>query len=209
MMKVLNRAQALCLAAYANGEFEYLVNLATQKELDAELKGIADGLLQFLVVELSDSEDCDSVDDALRRMNLVVGDLQRVKSSLENELDVLSDLQVELQLTTRNGRTGTQLIGSGEEMAWDSDGEDETVRAQMTLFRHDLTGLDQVVETFVVDGDQWRQLESEGEVDDVKANVLKGMGLSRAIAMAAVPRSATVVLSGGRADQAVGTQLPS
>jgi hypothetical protein len=66
--------------------------------------------------------------------------------------------KLSLTLTTREGRIGTELIGSGRPMSWDTDGDDETVEATFAL--HDHAG--GLLATTTIDGDNWRTLESEG-----------------------------------------------
>ena len=78
-----NKAQALCLETYANGDFAHLLEIDSQASFDAALLDCGDGLLRFLVVELATSEDCDSTDTAINQIATAISDLTVVKDMLE------------------------------------------------------------------------------------------------------------------------------
>jgi hypothetical protein len=69
-----------------------------------------------------------------------------------------------LTLTTRCGRIGTEVIGSGKPMSWSEDGDDETVEAVIAWHGDDGALIDSVT----LDGDEWRELEDDGKtLEDV------------------------------------------
>lgn len=68
----MNQFQLAAIAAYPDGE------LLAQPPL-----GLGDTLFTFVVTELSDKEDCLTLDDAIRRMETAVSDLNRVLEALE------------------------------------------------------------------------------------------------------------------------------
>lgn len=196
MNEVLNRAQQLALCAYSQGMYRQLLLVRNEEELKEQLEVISDPVLTYLLVELSEKEDCDSVGMAFDRVVHLIQDVEVVKERLEQELTEMADLQIKLTLTTSSGQVGTQVLGRDEDMVWDSESDGETVRARFVVFRTDSDGLDKLIGFHVIDGDQWRQLDSEGDVDAVVTNVRGGMDLSRAIAKAAYAYTGTVSLAG-------------
>jgi len=67
-----NEIQQSILKAYQNGEFAYLCEPnATEKDLEK----CGDGLLRFVIIEVSDSEDCDSAKEAYKRISRAADDL--------------------------------------------------------------------------------------------------------------------------------------
>lgn len=79
----LNDAQRVVLRTYANGDFDHLGQIGTKEEFDRELDDCGDGLLKFLLVELSAQEDCDSLDTATQRVEFAIRDLSSVASAIE------------------------------------------------------------------------------------------------------------------------------
>ncbi|WP_233890088.1 hypothetical protein [Paraburkholderia flagellata] len=78
----LNPAQRAVLASYAGGEFAHLAKLEREEEYRHEQKQCRDSLLSFLLVELATSEDCDTRDEAERRVCAAIRDLRAVRDSL-------------------------------------------------------------------------------------------------------------------------------
>lgn len=90
---VINEAQRLLLRHYEGGEFAHLI-----EELEAIDHGdpervlsmasgrvdeCGDGLLRFLFVELSDNEDCDSLEEAVSRIDTALRQLAEVSARIE------------------------------------------------------------------------------------------------------------------------------
>jgi hypothetical protein len=70
-MSKLNRFQRFAVRRYDNGDGGYC-------QTTKDVEGYGDGLLRFLVVELSEQEGCDGYDEMVRRLNVVhsqIGDL--------------------------------------------------------------------------------------------------------------------------------------
>ncbi len=78
-----NKNQIIAAQTYAGGDFAHCENFA-------EVEQVGDTLFRFIMIELADSEGCDSLDEGVRRMRVAVDDLQEVyerieKASLEVE----------------------------------------------------------------------------------------------------------------------------
>jgi hypothetical protein len=88
---------------------------------------------------------------------------------------------LKLSLITKEQRTGTQILTgplAETDIIWDAeDGDDPT---EMAVF--EVTDLaDRVLETCAITGDEWRTLESEGNLDVVAQDVTRGIPLTDAI----------------------------
>ena len=79
---VLNDAQKVVLQQYAGGEFAHLCNVETEQELKQGLEDCGDGLLRFLMVEVSSSEDCNSLQEAQQRIENATRDLQTAADTI-------------------------------------------------------------------------------------------------------------------------------
>lgn len=75
----LNVAQKTCLEFYANGDFEHLAEIESQEQFTQAVKDCGNGLLTFLVFEIASSEDCDSVETALQRLERAIEDIRTVE----------------------------------------------------------------------------------------------------------------------------------
>lgn len=80
---VLNDAQKAVLAQYACGDFAYMCEIDTREDLESEIENCGDGLLRFLMVELSSSEDCKTLQDAQQRIEAAIRDLQSVSDAID------------------------------------------------------------------------------------------------------------------------------
>ncbi len=78
----LNAAQKKCLEFYANGDFEHLAALESEAQFNAALRECGDGLLRFLMAELASSEDCDSVQTAMQRLDGAIEDIKAVQRNV-------------------------------------------------------------------------------------------------------------------------------
>lgn len=83
---LLNKAQCICLEYYANGAFEHLLSIQSESELKAAISDCGDGLLRFLITELSSTEDCDSIETAIGRVSAAIDDLEAVHRNLNSHL---------------------------------------------------------------------------------------------------------------------------
>jgi len=182
MKSFINGSQAAALSVYATGDFQHLAEAESEEAFVDDYETSGDGLLRFLMVELADKEGCDSVTEGLNRVQAAIDDLEAVKLAMEKVLDKLSATPVRLTLLTREGRTGQVVIGSKNPMVWDNaDGDDETVSATFDLFRLGRLGEIEIVDSFQIDGDQWRSLESEGSTDVIPTRVRLGIPLSKVV----------------------------
>jgi len=73
-----NKMQIAALNAYENGEFAYLLN-KNQADLEDGLETCGDGLLRFIVTELSTEEGCERAVDACCRLAAAMRQLQAVQ----------------------------------------------------------------------------------------------------------------------------------
>ena len=78
----INRAQTTCLEFYASGSFGHLLGSESESEFKDALQNCGDGLLRFLVVELSANEDCEDIEDAIGRVSRAIEDLEAVHRNL-------------------------------------------------------------------------------------------------------------------------------
>lgn len=80
---ILNAWQKAIARTYDNGDYSYL---AEQTEVSREeLANCGDTLFVFLMIELSDQEDCSDQDDAVRRV-------ARARDQLDGTIAVLEAL---------------------------------------------------------------------------------------------------------------------
>lgn len=93
--------QRTALATYDLGEFSYLADATGAHALKESLRDCGDSLLRFIVSELSAREDCNSYDDALRRM-----------TTARNQLnDLIDDLQEYAPAPTSTGTSPHYRLG--------------------------------------------------------------------------------------------------
>ena len=75
----LNAAQKKMLEVYASGDFAHLIEDDAKGADALELsRDLGDGLLTFLLVELSKDEDCDSDEEAISRLNTIIADCNAI-----------------------------------------------------------------------------------------------------------------------------------
>jgi hypothetical protein len=75
-MQDINEYQRTALKVYADGDFDYLERYSWTDEY-------GDSLLSFVMAELSDNEDCESLDMAVDRIQSGIDDLQTVLAALQ------------------------------------------------------------------------------------------------------------------------------
>lgn len=72
-----NAAQLTALRTYCNGEFKYMRSMG-------DVRVCGDGLLAFLLVELSEEEACTSTDEAFSRVAAAIEQLREVLAALDS-----------------------------------------------------------------------------------------------------------------------------
>lgn len=94
---LFNAAQEVLLKSYSTGDFEHILNFSSWNEVEVELSQCGDSLLRFLLVELSNSEDCTTVELGVERITSVIEDLEALSrnllDSLSNEATVSDPFQ--------------------------------------------------------------------------------------------------------------------
>lgn len=74
---MLNRAQRIVADTYEGGEFAHVQSIDDARD-------VGDGLFLFLMVELSDDEDCLDQDEAIRRVAVATEQLLDVSMALHS-----------------------------------------------------------------------------------------------------------------------------
>ena len=72
MPQPFSSVQCKILKYYADGDFSHI-------QTEEELENCGDGLLKFLMLELSAEEDCEDEEEAYRRLNTVIKQLEEVR----------------------------------------------------------------------------------------------------------------------------------
>lgn len=72
----LNEQQRIAADVYGSGDYAYITSL---KQAET---GDRDGLFKFVMRELSDEENCDTLDEAIQRMERAQADIQVVLDGL-------------------------------------------------------------------------------------------------------------------------------
>ena len=75
-MSKLNPYQRAALKTYSGGEYAHLAECESEREARVEIADLGDGFLTYLLIELSDKEDCESAKEALMRLQNVIDDAQ-------------------------------------------------------------------------------------------------------------------------------------
>lgn len=78
---ILNSWQRAIARMYDGGDYAYLCDQAEVTR--EELAGCGDTLFEFLMIELADQEDCDSQEEAVRRMERARDQLDAAIAALE------------------------------------------------------------------------------------------------------------------------------
>lgn len=73
---MLNPFQRACADLYGGGDFAHIQNVE-------EARDAGDTLFAFLMIELSSSEGCDGADEAVRRLDMAVADIQAVAEAVQ------------------------------------------------------------------------------------------------------------------------------
>lgn len=83
----LTEWQRTALTSYDLGEFRYLAEAKNAKDLFEGLRHCGDGLLRFIIAELSEREDCASFEDAVHRMTVARNQLTDLIEDLHQAAD--------------------------------------------------------------------------------------------------------------------------
>jgi len=83
-IRLVNDAQRVLLATYSCGDFEHLIDVSTAEALSEALKMSGDGLLRYLMSDLSTHEDCVNLEEAIGRVRNCIESLQSLETNLRN-----------------------------------------------------------------------------------------------------------------------------
>jgi hypothetical protein len=78
----MNPWQKLCCEVYGGGQFKEVAKI---KDWRAHLDELGDGLFKFLIIELSDREDCNGWDDAFDRLCGAMSDINDIMQAMVEE----------------------------------------------------------------------------------------------------------------------------
>lgn len=106
---MLNAFQRICTQHYGDGDFAHI-------ETVDEAREAGDTLFTFLMIELSSSEDCDSRDEAERRVNMAIDNLRHVLDALNRSADSPT-----VSATTMSGTAGQIVMLRFRAQAWIND----------------------------------------------------------------------------------------
>ena len=73
---MFNPFQRTCADAYCEGDFAHV-------EDNEQDRAVSDTLFTFLMIELGTPEDCDTREEALRRMAMAIGNIQDFAAAIE------------------------------------------------------------------------------------------------------------------------------
>jgi hypothetical protein len=73
---MLNQFQRACANVYGGSDFAHVESLSDAREA-------GDTLFTFLMIELSSSEGCDDRDEAVRRLDMAVAEIQGVAEAVQ------------------------------------------------------------------------------------------------------------------------------
>ncbi|MBV2148186.1 hypothetical protein KRZ98_07800 [Sphingobium sp. AS12] len=73
---MFNPFQRTCADAYCEGDFAHVEDIE-------QVRAMRDTLFTFLMIELGNPEDCDTREEALRRMTVAIGNIQDVAAAIE------------------------------------------------------------------------------------------------------------------------------
>ncbi|GBH32873.1 hypothetical protein OVY48_03215 [Sphingobium sp. SA2] len=73
---MFNPFQRTCADAYCEGDFAHVEDIE-------QVRAVSDTLFTFLMIELGTPEDCDTREEALRRMAMAIGNIQDFAAAIE------------------------------------------------------------------------------------------------------------------------------
>lgn len=74
----MNEFQKMAAKVYGGGDYAHIKS-------KAETIDIGDTLFRFIMIELSDDEDCDELETAITRMRMARDDIEAVLTALQDE----------------------------------------------------------------------------------------------------------------------------
>jgi hypothetical protein len=74
----VNDWQRVIARSYGGGDYAYLADIDDYAQLRQELSECGDTLFAFLMIELSEAEDCENLDTAMQRIDTAINDLGQV-----------------------------------------------------------------------------------------------------------------------------------
>lgn len=90
----LNAAQIACKRVYGRGDFNHVAEVHDDAAaFRRAVNDVGDTLFLFLMIELAASEDCDSNEEALRRLEMATHDIYNVTSAIAR-LDTPADVLI-------------------------------------------------------------------------------------------------------------------
>lgn len=81
-----NRFQKAAAQVYGGGDYSYICEQgygARQLSEDITMHNFGDTLFNFVMIELDMNEGCETLEDAKRRIDVSIEDLQRVRAALD------------------------------------------------------------------------------------------------------------------------------
>lgn len=81
-----------------------------------------------------------------------------------------------LELFTVDNRYGVQLLPTEKRMRWDKDGDGHTETAKLTEV---IEGVNRA--SFELSGDEWRDVEDTGVIDEIADSVRNGRSLANCL----------------------------
>lgn len=109
----LNTQQKIAVRAYGRAggspDFAHFADIEDNTQLATELLNCGDTLLKFIIIELSESEGCTSIDEAIGRMNTSAIDIQSVLDALIDSDEHAAEAkakEVQAEAAGPHGRTG-------------------------------------------------------------------------------------------------------
>ncbi|MGN7931782.1 hypothetical protein [Sphingopyxis sp. 22461] len=75
---MLNPFQQLCAQSYGGGDFAHVESVPQARET-------GDTLFAFLMIELSESEGCKTREEAVRRLEMAISDIQCVIAAVDRK----------------------------------------------------------------------------------------------------------------------------
>lgn len=73
---MLNPFQRACADVYGGGDFAHVQDVE-------QVRDAGDTLFTFLMIELASTEGCDSADEAVRRLDMAVADMQATADAIQ------------------------------------------------------------------------------------------------------------------------------
>jgi hypothetical protein len=74
----LTKFQQIATKVYGGGDYDYI-------KTEDEAEDLGDTLFKFVLLELGEGEDCDSLDTAITRMRVARDDIEAVLTALQDE----------------------------------------------------------------------------------------------------------------------------